>query len=327
MKDVRWVIRFAFVALITTAATATSIFDPLEFAKRGDAAMRAHTAALAQGDSELAQTELTNARDAFAEVSRWSMSINPSRIDSLEQALYYGEALTLARQYDLAARTYQRGFELDSSADKAALLAARNFRKTGPSFFEAATELFSSIPEDSDYAEEVAAEQGRIYHELKLMRQARTSYERALSSETKPIIAQLGLALIDISEGRVAQGGAVLDNLETLDELDATFINRELPNSLKRIEKRHLTIPSDAESQAAYAQLLARTGRTYEAIAAIEHALLLDKSRYVWYNLLGGLTFQQGMGDRSRAAYTRSLELNPDQPVTRQMLLRIPTAE
>lgn len=328
MRSVAVALFFSFASLPAFAASEIDIFS---VAQRGDLSMKAYHEAIQKGDQETAQAEMEKAKTAFDEVAMWALTIEPERIDDAEDARQYGETLELARQYDLAARGYERAWAIDPTDEYSAVAAARNYRKSGPPFFEEASNILRAVLADESLetiaSAEANAEMGRIFHEMKLIRQAEPAYAQGLESDPDSIVARLGLAIIDISEGRLVEGNSALDQLTDLDEIDARFLDVALPDALGRLSKRQIAISPDGGSHAAYAQLLGRAGRPFEALTAIEHAVMLDSSHYVWYNLMGGFAYQQGMIERAIAAYTKSLEMNSDQPVTRQMLARLQSGQ
>ncbi|MFP6582302.1 MAG: hypothetical protein VCD00_07070 [Candidatus Hydrogenedentota bacterium] len=331
MRSARLLVLLTCCCVASLLVFAESEIDWHSIAAQGDLSMKAYHEAIRKGDQETAHAEKEKAQAAFAEVAKWALTIAPERLDDPEAARRYGKTLELARQYDLAARGYTRAWVIDPEDEDSAVAAARNCRKSGPSFFEEALDILRAVLRDdtleSKPSSEANAEMGRIFHEMKLIRLAQPAYVKAKESDPTSIVARLGLAIIDISEGRLVEGNSALNQLTGLDEIDARFLDVALPDALSRLDKRQIAIPGNADAHAAYAQLLDRAGRSFEALTAIEHAVMLDNSQYVWYNLKGGIAYRQGMANRAITAYTKSLEMNSDQPVTRQMLVRLQSGQ
>jgi tetratricopeptide (TPR) repeat protein len=204
----------------------------------------------------------------------------------------------------------------------------RNYRRMGSAHFDEARKFCTFVidaddeasPVDPVHLAEAHAEVGRMFYEEGLPVQAQRAYESSIKANPESINATLGKALIDIGEGRVVEGAAVLDSLDDLSNDQARFLETGLTVSLDRIGTRQVLIAEGAKPHAAYAQLLIRVSRNFEAMLAIEHALMDDDTQFAWFNLLGGLAMQQGYTDRAVAAYQRSLVINTDQPRTRQLL-------
>lgn len=299
-------------------ADETRGYAMLNQARTGDRAMQDHYELLRLGETDAAQEKLAEARRHFAEVAEWGMSVNPERIPTASDAGQFGETMELAEQYDLAARGFERAYKLEPQI-ATAVAAARNLRRIGPAWIDEAVDLLAPLANDADSAD-VHDELGRIYHESSLLELAQASYSRALEMNPESHWAPIGMALLNIGSGRVVEGNAALTNLGQLDIESGRFLDAMLPRALARIDRRQLTINNTAETHAAYAQLLLRTQRGFDAMLAIEHAIMLDDANYRWFNMLGGLLMQQGLRDRAVQAYRQSLALNSDQSRTRSML-------
>ena len=249
------------------------------------------------------------------------MTLAPEKFGAAPDAAQYAEAMELAEQYDLAARGYQRAYNLDPQ-ETYAIAAARNYRHISPSWFDEAVDLLTPLATDSTNPI-LHEELGRIYHASSLLELASESYIRALELDAESQTAKLGLALLDIGNARVAEGNLALTELGPLDIELGRYLDEELPGALARLELRQLAFAETPQNHAAYAQLLIRVGREFDALLAIEHAVMLDDTEYQWFNLMGGLLMQQGLAERAAKSYRQSLALNADQPRTRQIIGQI----
>jgi Flp pilus assembly protein TadD len=79
-------------------------------------------------------------------------------------------------------------------------------------------------------------------------------------------------------------------------------------------------VPDTAAAQRGLAKICVRLGFLQEGRLAIERAVHLEDTDVFSWNLLGSLSRQAGELERARVAFTRSLELEPDQPRTKQAL-------
>ena len=317
-----WVARVMVVVMFFCVAGAVADESRghamLNRARSGVAAMEAHYEALRGGAAEVAEEKRVEAGALFDEVTLWGMGVDPEGFDGASEAAQFGKAMELAGQYDLAARGYRRAFELEGG-EADALGAARNYRLIGSAWFDDAIGLLAQVGDETSNAE-VHAELAVIYQSLSLVDLSGASWDRALVLDPGSRRALLGKAVVDISQGRVAEGNGVLLGLGELEIELGRFVDEFLPGALARIERRQLTLREDAASHAAYAQLLVRVGRSFDGLFAIEHATRLDDSNASWFNLQGGLLLQQGFRERAAVAYRRSLALNGEQPRTRELL-------
>ena len=163
----------------------------------------------------------------------------------------------------------------------------------------------------------IDSELGRVYHDEGLYRIALKLYAAALKSRNVPIDAVIGDAVLSVRLGRFDRASAGIAGLGVLTSEQGRYLDEELGAALTAADELRVPV---GEQHYAYGTLLVRAGRNYEAMLAIEHAVMLDDTQFSMYNLLGGLLMQQGFQERGAAAYRRSLALNPDQERTRGIL-------
>ena len=300
-------------------------------ASAGQAAFAESQSLATNGEQEPAQAKYDEAKALMNEAVLLCQAYIPEKLTIVESTLY-AQAMSTAGEYDLAARAYERSFALDPNSIESALSAGRNWGKVGEAYHQRALSLLHTVlthePANATLKSAAHTELGHIYFTQKLFVLAGDAYNEAntlasAEADTQALEAQLGLALIQIQQGYVAEASKILESITNLTSEQGRFLQEGLTTSLQVMNTNRATIAETAEAHHAYAKLLLRAQRVYESLLAVEHAVLLDDSDYSMHNLRGGLLIQQGQMARATASYTRSLELNPNQPRTREMLTRL----
>lgn len=319
----------SLVCLNVFSDTTELLTRALAKAHAGQESMDVYAAKAAQGDGAGAQEAHESAQGSFSEVVSLCAALNPEKFESSDDARVYGEAMVLSGNFDLAARGYERAYGLLPEDYATGLLAARNWRRVGGGggngkAFEILKGLRRKVSSEDSLSGGIDTELGRVYHEKGLFELAMTSYAAAMSSESSTVDTVIGDAVLSVRRGRFDYASSAIAGLGSLTAEQGRFLDMELTVALAAVDELRVPI---GDQHYSYGMLLVRVGQNYEAMLAIEHAVMLDDTRYAIYNLLGGLLMQQGLSERGAAAYRRSLALNPDQERTRGILEQIESSQ
>ncbi len=292
----------------------------------GQKAIEESNALALKGEQEAAQQKYDEAQDLFKDFVLKCQRISPDEL-YLYEVGEYGTGMEVVGEFDLAARAYARGYRLDSSEPSFALNAGRNWRKVGAAYYDRAIELLYKVVEAENAETNIQAqahtELGLIYMAQGLHTLSEKSFANALEEDPANVNAGIGSALIGIQQGKLVEGMSSLEKLSDLSPEQGAFINKGLATALSVLETNRVILANNAETHFAYAKLLLNTQRLTEAMFAVEHAVKLDDTDYAMHNMRGGLLMQQSLTDRAIGAYTRSLELNPNQPRTLEILKKL----
>ena len=235
----------------------------------------------------------------------------------------YGSVLMKTGDFDFAADVFQRAAK---RAPGDAALWREQGRALGALGHARAREAVQALkraiytdPNGPDTAE-TQAYLGRVYHQEGLFDLARECFHKALDLDPNLISARMGLIGLKIQDGDVAEAANDIDKLGTLSPEYAAQFPALLADSVQRFQESRLWFPDTAENHIAYAKILFRVGRLTEALEAAERSASLNPGLYTTWNFVGDLSAQLNRPDRAREAYTKSLELKPDQPMTQQRL-------
>lgn len=235
----------------------------------------------------------------------------------------YADILLQSGQFDLAAKMYQRG---RGAYEKEPLLwlnlgkaLARINDATLPDA-KAALERCLELGSRPAIQAEAHKELAGVYEKMGLYEFAKGEYGKALALAPDDKAAVISLAALKAREGAVLEASRDLDVLGPISPEYAPVLQEKFGKAIADFQRARLWITDTAEGHFAYGRLALLAGLPNDALLAVERSLELDDSRYPVWNLLGSLARQTGDTERARQAYRKSLELNPDQPLTRQYL-------
>ncbi len=266
-----------------------------------------------------AREQLVEARDHYL----------AGRADLSSDAQLLEEFAALAvrsEDFDLAAEAYRRAAEYSPETTEYWLEAGRNFVRVGSGMADEAREALRVCQDraagsgDAELASEVDAQWGHLYRQLALYELAREHYESALAAAPKPLGARIGLIGIDFRDGRVLEAATTMEQVGGLPPAEAAYLDAMLHFGYEGFHETRAWFEDRAENHMAYAKLLTRMGRLPEALFAVQRVVDLDGDNVVALNFLGSLTREAGDTERARQAFERSLEVDPDQPRTREAL-------
>ena len=238
----------------------------------------------------------------------------------------YAQVLNLSREFDLAAVVLKKAVKLKPGDAALWQTLGRSLARLGhPRAREAKRALRKSLALNPTSAIAVNGlrELGKLYHREGLYDFARESYTKALALAPEDEGVQFALATLDVRDGHLRRAA---DRLEALGGVFA-LEKDALDESLRDFEAARRWFPDTAEDHVAYAKLLVQANRLRESLLPLERAVRLDPKGYITWNLLGSVSRGLGDLDRAREAFTRSLELNADQPRTKKALDELEESE
>jgi len=288
-----------------------------------EAEMQAAAEASRNGEGRSAAAHEINARKHLEAACKEFAAADAGESDDVSVLRDYASAAMTNNDFDLASAAFARAadFEPDDAALRVSLGYA--LMELGASRANDASAAFRSALDLQPAAETAAGAYlglGELYRRQSLPTLARESYENASAAKPDMRAAQLAVAAARVRDGEVLEASNALDALGAMSGDEAALLGNILPESLQAFQDARLTFPETHEHHLAYAKLLLRTGKNSQALGAAERAAKLDGSDYVTWNLVGGLNRQMGNLKRAEQAYKKSLQLNPDQPRTREAL-------
>jgi tetratricopeptide (TPR) repeat protein len=290
------------------------------------------------GNLEMVQKHQRNAQRFIDEARAMLETANAADSNDLDVLLLYGEVLGLQREYDLAAETLRRATALlpnnpgvDSELAPAVWRSlGRALSEVGPNFApEAHTALHRAL--EFQPSDEVAADihqiDGRVYYDQGLYELARRSFDASLAAHPSTPGAVVGLAALDVRDGKVAEAEQRLQALGPLPPDINMQMQPMMLEALKGMDKNRAWFADTAENHRAYAMLLLQVNRLPAAIDPLERALDLKPDDHITWNLLASVYRGLGNAERAKAALQKSLDLEPNQPRTLEFLKALQQAE
>jgi len=288
-----------------------------------DAEVKLAIEAHAQNDGAAIERHQNKAQEYLKQARQIYDEAGAASSDDVDVLREYGTVLMKGGDFDLAAEAFQR-------ATKRAPGDAALWRELGralsllghPRAREAVETLIHSLAIDpsSTGADDTQATLGRVYRQEGLYDLARECFQKSLEMNPDSVPAKMGLIGLKIQDGEVAEASDGIDKLGGLPPEYAAQLPGLLAESVQHFQASRLWFPDTAENHVAYAKILFRVGGIEEALEAAERSAKLDPSLYATWNFIGDLSLQMNRAERAREAYTRSLELKPDQPMTQERL-------
>jgi tetratricopeptide (TPR) repeat protein len=243
--------------------------------------------------------------------------------------LEYADVMRYAGDYDLAAEALKRVTQLEPENGEAWMHVGDALSHCGPSRAKeaeaAARKAVALMKSPGDSAKAYAA-LGGLYWREGLYDLSRENYDAAARADAANVPARIGLAALNVREGRPHEAEEALGALgqappEALQQLDSL-----LKEALDGFQQSRRFIPDTAADHLSYAKLLVRAGRPKESIGALERSVKLDPKNPVAWNLLGSISRYLNDTTRAREAFTQSLALKPDDTRTQQALKELDSA-
>jgi len=300
--------------------------------------MKSAAALNAQGKSAEAEAQAKQAQEGFIRARDLYLSARADLSDEAEVLRDFAALCERLRDFDLAGEAFLRAAAQRPDDPASATLwysAARNFVFAGGRYLPRAAEpldqaerlLAQGSATDVSIAD-IEATRGEISWKNGAYELAAKRYATALAADPQSLRAKMLSACGAIAVGDLEFAGATLAELQAMNAPvgEGSAFDARLREAYAAFRRTRPALPEDAASYRALAGISVRVGFLDEARAAIEHAIRLDDRDVFAWNMAGSLAQQAGDVARARAAFTRSLELDPNQPRTQDALAQLTAA-
>ena len=280
--------------------------------------------AQARNDLNAAEQNQIAAEGLLQEARKAYDTSNTMRVKDPLVLRDYAEVLRAQNDSDLAARALTRATRLDPENVSLWLALGQVLTDLGHSrSTEAQRVLRHTLELDNKTiaSANTHVALGRLYRQEGLYDLARESYAKALERDGANVSAKLGVITLQVREGKIREASESLDAMGALPPEMVSL----LEGALGQFDASQKTFTDDAPSNIAYARLLLRINRIPESLAAAERAARLNPNDYMTWNLLGDLSQGMNNPNRAREAYSRSLQIKPDQARTQERLNALTT--
>jgi len=314
------------VVLLANATESAEGGDARPFLERYGAAMTEASQAWQQGDAAAARRHRNDAEKELAEAIRILEAAGAATSRDVEVLRAYAGLRNLAGDYDLAAASLERATAMAPENAALWVMLGENLARVGPAKRRAAFDALHRALELAAEGPEAAVahrELGMIFFEEGLPEFAREHYARARQREPDDIRLGLALAALDARDGRVAEAWTAIKALGPAVVEHDVELRTVLRIALADFDALRRTFADTAENHAAFARLLYQAARIPEAVTAAHRATRLDPQDADSWKFLGDVQGQLGNVGQARAAYEKSLEADPEQPLVRQRMERL----
>lgn len=307
----------AAVGEVPDAATAAAKLEEAEQAREESAR------AAARGDFESARENADRSRALVAEARALYEIMNASESDDVTTLRGYARALSAEKDYDLAELALVRAVSIDPEEAELWLELAQAQASLGGPARERAIRSYSKAarfrPEGDANARAYAA-LGTVFLEMGLYDLALENVSKALELKSDLAEAIVAMVALDTRVGNMEKAAQALDEFQAVPPEFVPRLRQYLDTALRDFEDSRRWIPDTAESHFAYAKLLIRVDRLTDSYWPLLRTIRLDDQNFVAFNMMGSVLRAMKRLRGAREAFTRSLELNPDQPRTREAL-------
>lgn len=289
-------------------------------------ARRASEAAYAENKPDEGRRLLEEAQKLLNEARAEYEAIGAPHSDDPKLLTDYADLLLGSGDYDLAEQVLLRAVKANPEDAAVWLKLGQTQAALGPkSESRAILSLRKavSIEPKTKSTVQANASLGALYQESGLYEFAREAYLKAIAQDPEHIGSKLALASLDAREGEMVKANEAYESIESQTAEYAPFIKRTLGPALNGFAQSRRWLPDTAEMHLAYAELLIRADRLEESFWPLNRSLKLDDKNYIAWNLMGSVMRGMNRLRGSREAFMRSLELNPDQPRTREALTEL----
>lgn len=165
---------------------------------------------------------------------------------------------------------------------------------------------------------------GKLYYSQGLYDFAREQLEKAVAAAPDNAEAVIRLAALQVRAGQIREASAAIDALGKAAQPHDALARVLLRECLDTYEHDGGIFDDTAENHVAFSKLLYRAARIPEALLAASRAISLKPDDFDTLNFAGSMYIQMGNADGARQAYEKSLSVNPDQPMVREALTKLP---
>lgn len=290
--------------------------------KMGDYRVALNRAANAT-DAAAYDAAMTEAQNRLIEARRLFEEGGAPQAADADVLAEYADLLLILRSPDAAEPVLARAATL-APRDGAVWLRLGYARADlGPKWTERARDAFAQAAEygvsDASKAEAHAA-MGVVYFLRDYAALAAEAFARAAALDDDNPRAIIGAASSALREGRVLDASQGLDALGELPPDILRDMHRVLGKAVDDFAAAGVPFPDTAAHHLAYGRILVRLNRGAKALAPFEHAARIEPENTAAWNGAGSLRAGLGDPEGARAAFERSLAINPEQPRTREAL-------
>lgn len=313
----------AILLLVTAATWAQRIADARDTTARAKTLQLEAGSALGQGDRETWSEKSDEALHLLREAAYLYRAAGVESSDDVSLVAEYANVLELSRDFDLAADAYSQLTELEPETAEWHLkrgLALMHLGSIHRRQARESLEVAYRLAQATDVGANAAAALGELYWDASHYDIAARYAERAYSDDANNITAATIFAASLIRRGSVEPAESVLGSLRSFRGDEFARSQETIADALSDFDQSRGWFEDTLENHLSYARLLVRVGRNAEAVLALRRAGMIDPDNTAVVNLLGAILRQAGDTAGARAAFERSLELDPDQPSVRESL-------
>ncbi len=288
-----------------------------------DQAHQENAAAMQATNQAEYQKHMTNAADFAVQARMVFESADAADSDDTQVLMTYGDFLKEQGDYDLAEKTLLRAVSIKPNEPDLWFALGEAQGLLGPERQNRAVRSLRkalSLDPGTELDAKIHAALGAQFMQEGLFAFARKSLDAALKDDPNHVGARIALASLDVRDGEISKASDSLDALGNVSPQSAALMQRTMDTALVDFEASGRWMPDTAENHLAYAKLLVRAGRLADSVWPLERAVQLDPKNYVTWNLLGSVYRGIDKPNKAREAFSKSLEVNPDQPRTKAVL-------
>ncbi|MBI4559831.1 MAG: tetratricopeptide repeat protein [Candidatus Hydrogenedentes bacterium] len=281
------------------------------------------TKAQEQGDMTSVEVHQANAENLLREARKRFDDANAVASKDPQLLMDYVEVLVRLSEWDLSAEVAQRITTIDPKNAAAWVALGQARASLGHAHAPEATAALRralSLNPTPEMTANALALMGRVYRQEGLYDLSRESYTKALQTAPDHLASQVGIAGLDICEGKMQDGVKTLESLGVMSLDAATPAGAWIDEAASKFAENHQSFPDTAENHLAYAKALIFLNRWKESLDPLERSLKLDPNNYIAWNMLGSVHRQLNDLPRAQEAFRHSLQINPDQPRTVEAL-------
>lgn len=314
---------FAGLVVVPAHATLEQLEQAREKTTEAQKEQRAVGQAMSQGNRESAEQYREDSNRHFRQAEdlyRQHLAESPRDVDAL---IEYAGFRGLQGDTDLAVETLRQAIVIEPDRPATLLALGQHLSSLGGKHCgeaERTLRRVTAIEPGSDSAASAWGTLGTHYWRLHLYDLSREAFEKARAIKPDNPGSLLGIIAQDVRDGNVQMASDTLDALGQADPQLMSVADRFVHEALTEFDRTRRWFPDTAENHLAYARLLVRAGRYPESVLPLERAAKLDPGNIVTFNLLGSMYRGMNNPGRARKAFERSLEINPDQPRTREAI-------
>ncbi len=280
-----------------------------------------------QGKAQESADAAKQAEYAFASARDRFLSARADQSNDVDLLIEFADVCDRLRDTDLAGEAFLRAAKLRPEDATLWYRAGRNFVEAGGRYLARAAEpldraeqLARSNPGAVSLAD-IEAARGDISWKGAAYDIAGKRYAAAREADPANPRALMGIAKVALVKGAPTETEAALTALQTSGaQVDPNVVEARLREAYLVYRRDRPAVSEDPAAYRALAGIAVRCGFLDDARMEIEHALKLHTDDVFSLNMAGSLALRAGDTERARQVFTRSLELQPDQPRTKEAL-------